>query len=72
MRELDTGLLEVGLSADFILLDQAQHSPGKDMLESIEQGNLPGIGMTVIDGAITSHRSRNTPPATRLPVVLSA
>ncbi len=72
MRELDTGLLEVGMSADFILLDQAQHSPGKDMLESIEQGNLPGIGMTVIDGEVRSHRSRNTPPATRLPSIVGA
>ena len=69
MRELDTGIIETGKSADFILLDQAQHAPGKDMLESIHQGNLPGIGMTVIDGVIRSHRSRNTPPATRLPEV---
>jgi len=67
MRELDTGIIEVGKSADFVLLDQAQHAPGKDMLESIHQGNLPGIGMTVIDGIVRSQRSRNTPPATRLP-----
>ncbi len=70
MRELDTGIIEIGKSADFILLDQAQHAPGKDMLESIHQGNLPGIGMTVIDGIVRSHRSRNTPPATRLPEVI--
>ena len=70
MRELDSGIVEVGKSADFVLLDQAQHSPGKDMLESIHQGNLPGIGMTIIDGVVTSTRSRNTPPATRLPSVL--
>ncbi len=72
MRELDTGIVEVGKSADFVLLDQAQHSPGKDMLESIRQGNLPGIGMTIIDGLVTSTRSRNTPPATRLPSVVDA
>jgi len=70
MRELDTGIIEPGMSADFIILDQAQHSPGKDMLESIQQGNLPGIGMTIIDGKITSTRSRNTPPAGRLPQVI--
>jgi len=70
MRELDTGIIEPGMSADFIILDQAQHSPGKDMLESIQQGNLPGIGMTIIDGKITSTRSRNTPPAGRLPQVV--
>ena len=70
MRKLNCGIIEVGKSADFVLLDQAQHSPGKDMLESIKQGNLPGIGMTIIDGVVTSTRSRNTPPATRLPSVL--
>jgi len=71
MRELDSGIIEPGKSADFIILDQAQHSPGADMLESIQQGNLPGIGMTIIDGVVTSHRSRNTPPAARLPSVVS-
>lgn len=70
MRELDTGIVEVGRSADLLILDQAQHSPGKDMLESIQQGNLPGIGMTLIDGKVTSQRSRNTPPAGRLPSVV--
>lgn len=70
MRELDTGLIEEGMSADFIILDQAQHSPGADMLESIQQGNLPGIGMTIIDGQVTSTRSRNTPPAARLPFIM--
>ena len=67
MRELDCGVIEVGKSADFILIDKAQHAPGKDMLESIYQGNLPGVGMTVIDGVVRSQRSRNTPPATTLP-----
>jgi len=69
-RELDTGLIEEGFCADFVLMDQAQHAPGKTILESVEQGNLPGIGMTIIDGAITSERSRNTPPATRLPIII--
>ncbi len=71
MRELDTGIIEEGMSADFIILDQAQHSPGADMLESIQQGNLPGIGMTIIDGKVTSTRSRNTPPAARLPQIVN-
>ena len=66
-RNLDTGMIATGLCADFVFLDQAQHSPGKSLLESVQQGNLPGIGMTVIDGVIRSERSRNTPPATRIP-----
>ena len=67
MRELDSGIVEVGKSADFILIDSAQHAPGKTMLESIHQGNLPGVGMTIIDGIVRTQRSRNTPPAERLP-----
>jgi len=70
-RELDTGIIEVGKCADFVLMDQAQHAPGKDILESVQLGNLPGIGMTIIDGVVTSLRSRNTPPATRLPQVVT-
>ncbi|RMC35263.1 amidohydrolase family protein [Paracoccus alkanivorans] len=66
-RELDTGLIEKGYCADFVLMDQAQHAPGKNLLESVQLGNLPGVGMTIIDGVIRSERSRNTPPATRLP-----
>lgn len=70
MRALDCGLIEAGRSADFVLMDKAQHSAGKDLLESIRLGDLPGIGMTVIDGIVRSGRSRNTPPAGRLPTVL--
>ncbi|MCY4541559.1 MAG: amidohydrolase family protein [Rhodobacteraceae bacterium] len=70
MRKLDTGLIEEGYCADFVLMDQAQHSPGKDLLESVGQGNLPGVGMTIIDGVVRTLRSRNTPPAKRLPALL--
>jgi len=70
MRDLDCGIIEPGRSADFILIDRAQHAPGRDMLESIRQGNLPGVGMTIIDGEVRSTRSRNTPPAEQLPEVV--
>jgi enamidase len=70
MRELDTGMIEAGLCADFVLMDQAQHAPGKTILESVQLGNLPGVGMTIIDGRVTSQRSRNTPPAGRIPVIV--
>ena len=71
LRALDCGLIEVGRAADFVFLDRAQHSAGKTLLESIQLGDLPGVGMTVIDGIVRSHRSRNTPPATKLPSVVS-
>ena len=71
-RELDTGMIEAGLCADFVLMDQAQHAPGKTILESVQLGNLPGVGMTIIDGRVTSQRSRNTPPAGRIPEIVKA
>ncbi len=70
MRALDTGLIEIGYAADFVLMDQAQHAPGATLLESVQQGNLPGVGMTVIDGVVCSTRSRNTPPARAIPEIL--
>ncbi|MCC1493990.1 amidohydrolase family protein [Cognatishimia sp. F0-27] len=70
-RTLDVGLIEKGRAADFVLMDQAQHAPGKDLLDSVRLGNLPGVGMTVIDGIVRSQRSRNTPPATRLPEIVT-
>jgi enamidase len=72
MRALDCGLIEVGRAADFVFMDRAQHSAGKTMLESIQLGDLPGIGMTIIDGVVRSQRSRNTPPAEKIPSVIRA
>jgi enamidase len=69
MRNLDCGLIEIGRAADFILLDAPQHSAGKNVLESVRLGDLPGIGMVIIDGVVRTERSRNTPPATRLPKI---
>jgi enamidase len=67
MRRLDCGLIEVGRAADFVLMDRAQHSAGTDLLDSVRQGDLPGIGMVLIDGIVRCGRSRNTPPAERVP-----
>jgi enamidase len=69
IRKLDGGLLEVGRAADLLFLDRAQHSAGRDLLDSIRLGDIPGIGMVVIDGAVRAGRSRNTPPAERVPEV---
>ena len=71
MRALDTGLIEVGRAADFVLLDRAQHSAGRTLLECVQLGDLPGVGMVVIDGMPRIGRSRNTPPADKVPEVLA-
>jgi enamidase len=64
IRKLDCGLVAAGRPATFMMLDKAQHSAGKTVLESIQRGDLPGIGMMIVDGVISTQRSRNTPPAT--------
>jgi len=71
IRNLDCGLIAPGRAANFVLMDKAQHSSGNDLLESIQHGDLPGIGMVIIDGVISAQRSRNTPPATRIPEVMT-
>jgi enamidase len=67
---LSGGLIEPGRAADFVIMDRAQHTAGRDLLDSIRLGDLPGIGMVIIDGVVRTRRSRNTPPADRAPEVL--
>jgi enamidase len=69
-RKLNCGIIEPGREASFVLMDKAQHSAGKDLLDSINKGDLPGIGMVIAGGTISAQRSRNTPPATRVPEVV--
>jgi enamidase len=71
MRGLDCGLIEAGRAADFVFMDRAQHSAGKTLLASVGLGDLPGIGMVVIDGIVRTGRSRNTPPAEKVPEVVA-
>jgi len=70
IRNLDCGVIEAGRAATFVMIDRAQHSPGRTVLESIQRGDLPGIGMVIIDGVVSAQRSRNTPPATVVPEVV--
>jgi enamidase len=70
IRRLNCGIVEIGRAADFVLMDRAQHSAGRDLLDSMQRGDLPGIGMVIIDGLIRIGRSRNTPPATTLPEII--
>ena len=70
LRNINAGLIEVGRSADFVFMDRAQHTSGKTLLESVQLGDIPGIGMVMIDGIVRCGRSRNTPPATQIPEVL--
>ena len=70
IRALNCGLIEVGRVADFVFMDRAQHTAGRTLLESVQLGDLPGVGMVMIDGIVRCGRSRNTPPATEIPMVV--
>jgi enamidase len=70
LRQLDSGVIAIGRAADLVFLDRAQHTAGRDLLESVQLGDIPGVGMVLIDGVIRCQRSRNTPPAIQVPVVL--
>jgi enamidase len=71
LRALNCGLIERGRAADFVFLDRAQHTAGRTLLESVALGDIPGVGMVVIDGIVRCGRSRNTPPAMEVPIVVS-
>ena len=70
MRKIDCGVIEPGRATDFAFIDRPQHSAGSDLLSSIRAGDIPGVGMVVIDGQVRCGRSRNTPPADKVPEVV--
>src|ERR1700730_13069802 len=70
IRTLDCGLIAAGRAATFVMIDKAQHSAGKNVLDSMQRGDLPGIGMVIVNGVVSAERSRNTPPATMVPEIL--
>ena len=67
----NSGLIEPGRDADFVFMDRAQHTAGRTLLESVQLGDIPGVGMVMIDGIVRAGRSRNTPPAERVPQVVA-
>ena len=71
IRRLNSGRVEVGRDADFVFMDRAQHTAGRTLLHSVQLGDIPGIGMVMIDGLVRCGRSRNTPPAQAVPVVVA-
>lgn len=72
MRNLNCGLIEPGRAADFVFMDRAQHTSGQTLLESVQLGDLPGVGMVMIDGLVRCGRSRNTPPAMEVPQLIAS
>jgi len=63
--KLNRGVVAVGREADLVICDAPTGSVASDALGALAAGDLPGISMVLIDGAVTIGRSRNTPPAHR-------
>jgi len=51
---LNTGKIEVGREADLVVIDAPLDSAGKDALEAIEVGDLPGQAMVMVDGHLAA------------------
>jgi len=67
-RGLGQGIIAAGRPADLVFMDAPIGGAGRDAGESLSLGDLPGIGGVIIDGvARIGARSRNTPPAGRIP-----
>ena len=65
VHKLDVGVLASGRAADIALVDAPVGSSATSALEALGVGDLPGVSMVLIDGAVAIGRSRNTPPAGR-------
>lgn len=66
---LNTGIIEVGREADLVLMDAPLGSVGRDALEGLKAGDIPGVAMVIVDGEVKAGTSRNTPPPLRKPVL---
>lgn len=62
---LAEGTVSVGKVADLIALDKPAGSEADDALGAIEIGDVPGVGMIMVDGQVVATRGRNTPQASR-------
>ncbi len=68
--ELNEGTVEPGKPADLIALDKPVGSEGDTALESIEIGDVPAVGMIMVDGRLVATRGRMTPqPSSNLLVI---
>ena len=70
VHRLDTGVIAVGREADLALVDAPVGSAADTALGALAIGDLPGVGMVLIDGTPIIGRSRNTPPAARVPTIV--
>jgi enamidase len=61
-----SGTIEIGQLADLVIMDAPIGSVGATAVDALQNGDLPGISMVLVDGEVKVGRSRNTPPAARV------
>ncbi len=69
VHRLDVGLVEKGRAADLLIMDAPMGSVADDALGAIKAGDIPGVGMVLVDGEVVVNKSKNTPPPKRMPVL---
>lgn len=62
---LNTGEIAVGKEADLVIMDAPMGSVADNALDAFAAGDIPGISIVIIDGAVKVNKSRNTPPPKR-------
>lgn len=62
---LNTGEVAIGKEADLVIMDAPMGSVAGNALEAFAAGDIPGVSMVIIDGAVKVSKSRNTPPPKR-------
>lgn len=69
-HRLPSGRIEPGAPADLVVCDKIFGAAGTNALESMAKGDLPGIGLVIVDGRIqVAPRSQQTPPPMRPPII---
>ena len=71
VHKLNCGIIEPGREGDLVIMDTPMGSVGKNALEAIEAGDVPGVAMVIVDGKVVVAKSRNTPPAVNSPELVS-
>lgn len=69
VHKLDAGFLEQGRAADLLIMDAPMGSVADDALGALKAGDVPGVGMVLVDGEVVVNKSRNTPPPKRMPLM---
>jgi enamidase len=69
-HDLPVGVIAEGKPADLVLLGTIQGSEGKDVLGAIACGNMPGVGLVLVNGRLAVWpRSEQTPPPQVPPLI---